>query len=108
LRADSLRLVAQYQSPDTTLRTLPDAPIPGRCARRLAEDSAGFGRFAPVLLSRDHRITFMRDLHSRDSLIEQHRGGQQLWLLTQGLEPGAPLRFELIDADSMHREWSLP
>jgi len=106
-RADSTRLVAQYLSPDTTLRTIPGAQVAGRCARRIIEDRAGTSLFAPMLLARDKRIEFVRDLHARDTLIWARGSGRPLWLVTQAVEPGSPLRFEPVNVDSAVAEWGM-
>jgi hypothetical protein len=105
--ADSATLVAQYLSPDTTLRTRPGVTPTGRCARRLDEDRAGTSVLAPRLLSRRSGVRFVRDLHERDRLLWD-AGIPELWLLTQAPEPGSPLRLERISHDSMFREWALP
>jgi hypothetical protein len=108
LRADSSRLVAQYLSPDTTLRSLPGAVLADRCIRRLLEDRAGTSLYAPLLAERTTRVVFVRDLHARNALLDGPASDSLWWLMKQDPAPGAPLEFLPIDVDSMRAEWDQP
>jgi hypothetical protein len=107
-RADSGRLVAQLASPDTTLRTLPDAVLSARCIRRIMEDRAGTSLYAPMLLSGGSGRHYVRDLHARNILAMPDMVHHPVWLVTQAPEAGSALRFTRVDADSMIREWQAP
>ncbi len=105
LRADSSRLRAQRASPDTTLRVLPGATWGPRCVRRLIEDRGGTSLFAPAILADTTSYRFRRDLHAADAALLAD--GRPLWLQTQAVAPGSPLRFSPVDPDSSRREWQL-
>jgi hypothetical protein len=104
--ADSLRLVHAGLSPDPTLRALPGTLYGPRCRRRLAEDNSGFLVYPPMLLAGRDGNTFVRDLHSRDTLLLATAGDRPLYLLTadQGSEVSG-LVFEPLDRDSALAEW---
>ncbi len=106
-RADSTLLVAQYLSPDTTLRVLPGRPLRPACERRILEDRAGTTVYAPLLVTRDTANRYVRDLHARDTLLGEGALGGPLWLLSQEPGPGGALRFTRVNRDSMRAVWGL-
>lgn len=104
-RADSARLVAQYFSPDTTLRALPDRPLRPVCERRILEDRSGTTVYAPLLVTRDTANRYLRDLHVRDTLLGDDMLSRPLWLLSQEPGPGGALRLTPVNRDSMRAAW---
>lgn len=104
-RADTSRLVALIGSSDSTLRALPGSVYSARCVRRLREMEGSRTNWAPALLVQDSN-SWMRDLHELNARAVDLR--RPVWLLTRQPAPDGTPRFERVDVDSMHREWSEP
>jgi hypothetical protein len=107
-RDDSARLVTNRVRGDTAVRVVPGSLLGEKCLRRMAEDSAGFTTYTPLLLVHGHGNRYMRDLHAQDSLLHPFTAGTPVWLLTQAPAVGAPLHFERVSADSARRDWEIP
>jgi hypothetical protein len=107
-RGDSARLVVNRAHSDTAVRIVPGSALSPKCLRRMAEDSAGFVTYTPLLLVHGHGNRYVRDLHATDSLLHPFSHGTPVWLLTEAPQAGAPLRFERVSADSAERDWMMP
>jgi hypothetical protein len=104
--ADSARIVESTLSPDATERMLPGSAYPQECFQRIQEDRAGYAHYVPALLARDSTTHWLRDLHSRDTLVDEIRSARRIWLLRReaGADSLAPVLIQL-DVDSLRRAW---
>ena len=109
LLRDSARVVPSPFSPDSSERYLEGARYPAECARRVAEDTAGFTLLTPLLLARRGGNVYARDLHERDTAAVALYPGRPLFLLRPAsADEGAPPEFHRLDRDSLARAWGVP
>ena len=109
LLADSARLVGSPLSPDTTEQYLPGSNYSADCAARVADDSAGFTLFTPLLLAHGGNNVYARDLHGRDTLLVRAYPERPLFLLKPATAAiGEPPRFYPVSRDSLERAWRDP
>ena len=102
--ADSARVVLSNLSPDGTERILPGSSYPRSCIERIEEDRGGYTLFGPMLLARNSHITWMRDLHARDTLVISDKDLERAWILRRNPSGLVPV-LERANADSMRRAW---
>jgi hypothetical protein len=108
LLRDSSRVVRSPFSLDDSERYLAGTPYEGRCATRLAEDSAGFTLYAPLLLARRGGNVYARDLHALDTAAVALYPGRPIFLLKPATGAlGAPPRFHPVSRDSLASAWGV-
>jgi hypothetical protein len=109
LLRDSTQVVRSPFSLDDSERYLPGTPYEERCATRLAEDSAGFTLYTPLLLARRGGNVYARDLHARDTAAVALNESRPIYLLKPASSaPGAPPRFHRVSRDSLASAWGVP
>ena len=108
LLRDSSRVVRSRYSLDGSERYLPGSPYAGRCATRLAEDSAGFTLYTPLLLAQRGGNVYARDLHARDTTLIRMYPGRPIFVLRRaGAGDDAPIRFFPARLDSLTHAWGV-
>ncbi|MBC7789958.1 MAG: hypothetical protein H7Z74_08425, partial [Anaerolineae bacterium] len=106
LLRDSARVVPTMLSSDHSERVLPGSTYSLHCARRIAEDSAGFTLLPPLLLARTKGIVYARDLHERDTLLLKRYTGRSVYLLKPPVaQAGAEPKFVRLSRDSLWSVW---
>ena len=104
---DSSRVVRSLVSTDKSEGYVVGTRYGGRCAVRLAEDSAGFTLYTPLLLVRRGGNVFARDLHARDTALVRMYPGRPIFVLRRaGAAVNAPIRFFPARLDSLASDWS--
>lgn len=99
-RADSSSLSFLHGMPDTTVRVRDLASWTAECRGLVLQDTLGSMVLPPALLAERAGFTIVRDLHRRPPGTHP-----PYWLVTTGRAIGAPIRVELLDADSLARAW---
>jgi len=109
LLRDSSQVVRSPFSLDDSERYLPGTPYEGRCATRLAEDSAGFTLYMPLLLARRGGNVYARDLHALDTAAVALYPSRPIFLLKPATDAlGSPPEFHRLSRDSLARAWGVP
>ena len=102
------RVVRSPFSVDDSEGYLPGAAYEGRCAARLAEDSAGYTLYTPLLLARRGGNVYARDLHARDTVLMRMYPGRPVFLLRRAWAAvDAPIRFYPVRRDSLAEAWGV-
>jgi hypothetical protein len=106
LLRDSARVVRSPFSVDDSEGYLPGAAYEGRCAARLADDSAGYTLYTPLLLAQRGGNVYARDLHARDTLLMRMYPDRPVFLLRRaGATVDSPIRFYPVRRDSLAEAW---
>lgn len=104
--AEQARVTRDPDSPDPTARRLPGRPYSPLCQQRQREEEEGFTLFPPLLLARGDNI-YLRDLHSRDSLLFNALPDRPVYLLKPpDAREGLPPAFYLVSRDSAYAAWA--
>jgi len=108
LLRDSSRVVRSPFSQDPSRGYLPGTPYGGRCTERLADDSAGFTLYTPLLLARRGGNVYARDLHARDTALVRMFPGRPIFVLQRAWAAvDAPIRFYPARLDSLADSWGV-
>jgi hypothetical protein len=108
LLRDSARVVRSPFSVDDSEGYLPGAAYGGRCAARLAEDSAGYTLYTPLLLAQRGGNVYARDLHARDTVLVRMYPDRPVFLLRRASATvDAPIRFYPVRRDSLAEAWGV-
>jgi hypothetical protein len=107
LGRDSARVVPSPFSSDTTERALPGAMYGPRCLQRMREDRAGYTVLLPLVLAGGDRVTYARDLHARDSLLQRRFPSRDVFLLRPRTDRAGDVpRFWRLSRDSLRAAWT--